>query len=243
MTEHLAQAVRVAVEHFSASTAAVPSVRAAATRHLRAWRLGSQAAESAELVVSELVTNAAKISDGEDVGVLWLTLTGSMLVVEVWDGSDIPPAPTTPGPDDENGRGLLLVDALSLRWSWYLPATGGKVVWAILAADVQAIRHDSHTHAAALPTRSSVPGPSTLRPATFEDDPLLLRRVLDGLRGFNTWPPDLHCIRRDADATPHPRAGTGQATSAVGVVHLPLRHRARQRLQGHRPAGQRGMSD
>jgi hypothetical protein len=37
---------------------------------------------------------------------------------------------------DENGRGLLLVETLSMRWDWYfLPQhNGGKVVWCELQA-------------------------------------------------------------------------------------------------------------
>jgi hypothetical protein len=35
--------------------------------------------------------------------------------------------------DDESGRGLLLVEAISTKWDWYFPAeTSGKVVWAVL---------------------------------------------------------------------------------------------------------------
>ena len=39
-----------------------------------------------------------------------------------------------PGPDDEGGRGLLLVEQLSQAWGWTGPAlTGGNAVWATLA--------------------------------------------------------------------------------------------------------------
>jgi hypothetical protein len=36
--------------------------------------------------------------------------------------------------DDENGRGLLLVETLSTQWDWYFPPqhNGGKVVWALI---------------------------------------------------------------------------------------------------------------
>ncbi len=38
------------------------------------------------------------------------------------------------GQDAEGGRGLLLVEAISHRWSWYAtPEQGGKVVWALSA--------------------------------------------------------------------------------------------------------------
>ena len=59
-------------------------------------------------------------------------------MILVWDPSPQPPAPADPGQDAEDGRGLLLVQALSLQWGWYFPASGspgghaGKVVWAIV---------------------------------------------------------------------------------------------------------------
>jgi hypothetical protein len=39
--------------------------------------------------------------------------------------------PADPGADAENGRGLLLVEALSERWG-YFGYDGGKVVWALV---------------------------------------------------------------------------------------------------------------
>lgn len=36
-----------------------------------------------------------------------------------------------PGPCDEDGRGLVLVEACAERWG-YRPAAGGKIVWATL---------------------------------------------------------------------------------------------------------------
>ena len=41
------------------------------------------------------------------------------------------PARNDAAGDDENGRRLLLVQALSTRWNWYVPHhLGGKIVWA-----------------------------------------------------------------------------------------------------------------
>jgi hypothetical protein len=40
-----------------------------------------------------------------------------------------------PAPRGERGRGLLLVEALSARWDWYLTKEpNGKVVWCEIAA-------------------------------------------------------------------------------------------------------------
>jgi hypothetical protein len=42
------------------------------------------------------------------------------------------PSPCQPAPDDESGRGLLLVDALSHSWG-VKPRQVGKIVWARVA--------------------------------------------------------------------------------------------------------------
>ena len=40
---------------------------------------------------------------------------------------------TDAGQDDETGRGLMLVAAISERWDWSpTPDTGGKTVWCIV---------------------------------------------------------------------------------------------------------------
>lgn len=101
------------------------------------------------MVVSELITNAMQASTQADVRprpeqtgtslpVVYLRLLSDRqrVVIEVWDASPYSPTPRAVGLEEESGRGLMLVDALSTRWSWY-PARrwgGGKVVWAELVA-------------------------------------------------------------------------------------------------------------
>jgi hypothetical protein len=49
-------------------------------------------------------------------------------LVEVWDENLALPAQSQPGLDDENGRGLMLIEAPAGRWGWDLAATGrGKI--------------------------------------------------------------------------------------------------------------------
>jgi anti-sigma regulatory factor (Ser/Thr protein kinase) len=106
---------------------------------LREWDL-DHLVDSTELLVSELTTNAIQASApvaGAAIR-LWLASDCQRAAILVWDPSPDPPVPASPGYDTENGRGLLLVQALSLQWGWYSPASGsplgltGKVVWAIL---------------------------------------------------------------------------------------------------------------
>jgi anti-sigma regulatory factor (Ser/Thr protein kinase) len=122
---------------------ATPCARLHARAVLTEWGL-ADLAEAAELIVSELVTNAVRASTGPDgrpcydgsglpVVVLRMASDGIRLLVEVWDGIPGAPAAANPGPDDESGRGLMLVAAQCDRWSWQtVPGWPGKVVWAEL---------------------------------------------------------------------------------------------------------------
>ena len=117
---------------------AVPQARRHVRGLLRQWKLDALA-DGAELVVSELVTNAVRAAGGTGVRApvrLWLLSDGHSILILVWDDSPQPPTRLDAGDDAENGRGLLLVEALSTQWSWWLTDhCGGKVVWAHLAAD------------------------------------------------------------------------------------------------------------
>jgi len=127
---------------------ALPTATPCARLHARhvacEWGL-HDLADTIELVVSELVTNAVKASMDQDqrpyytdeFGLacirLRLSANRQAALVEVWDENLTLPEPSQRGLDDESGRGLMLVDALAGRWGWDLPATGrGKIVWALV---------------------------------------------------------------------------------------------------------------
>ena len=88
--------------------------------------------ETAQLIVSELVTNAARAS-ASTLGIIGLSLRPikNKLVIEVRDQSAEPPALAPADRDAESGRGLMLVDALSEEWG-YSAEPHGKVVYATL---------------------------------------------------------------------------------------------------------------
>jgi anti-sigma regulatory factor (Ser/Thr protein kinase) len=102
-------------------------------------------AANTELLVSELVTNAVKATAGNnDQAAICLQLSGdnARVLIEVWDADPQSPVPKdlgedgTPDPQEEGGRGLFLVAALSTRWAWYLTEKPtGKVVWCELSAE------------------------------------------------------------------------------------------------------------
>lgn len=103
------------------------------TRTLRAWRV-SALGESAELLASELVSNAIRHS-GTDIE-LHLRLDGTELVIEVSDCGPGHPRPRLPTPESEDGRGLYLVDHLARNWGVRAEAEG-KTVWAALDIKVK----------------------------------------------------------------------------------------------------------
>jgi anti-sigma regulatory factor (Ser/Thr protein kinase) len=112
---------------------AVPCARLHTRQLLWEWQL-TGLGDSAELVVSEITTNAVQISraDSRNAPVrLWLLADQARLLILVWDASPLPPVRMSTSDDAENGRGLLLVDTLSTRWDFFAHQQGGKVVWAL----------------------------------------------------------------------------------------------------------------
>lgn len=106
---------------------------------LREWDLGGLR-EAAELVASELLTNALRATWAADWPTvvppvrLWLRADERRLAILVWDACPDLPARRDAGPDAESGRGLAIVDALCADWNAYHPPgpCGGTVVWALL---------------------------------------------------------------------------------------------------------------
>ncbi|MGW0896361.1 ATP-binding protein [Streptomyces goshikiensis] len=98
------------------------------------WDIGAEPTDSAELLLSELVTNAvrhARAPQGRGIGVRLARYDG-VLRVEVADAG--PPVKLTPqvvADWDEQGRGLAIVAALAERWGQCPRLSGiGKAVWA-----------------------------------------------------------------------------------------------------------------
>jgi anti-sigma regulatory factor (Ser/Thr protein kinase) len=105
---------------------------------LREWGMHGLA-DLAELVVSELVTNAlrhglpsARGASAEHPIRLRLLAQAPYVMCMVTDpGADIPVLRES-GPASECGRGLHVVESCCVRWGWHLLDEGGKVVWALL---------------------------------------------------------------------------------------------------------------
>ncbi|MFF4401515.1 ATP-binding protein [Streptomyces sp. NPDC001480] len=86
-------------------------------------------AETAELLLTELATNALRHASGVDVGVR-VYLQGDHLVIEVNDGSPHRPVRRCAGPAEESGRGLLLVQSLADAWG---VSDDGTTTWCTLS--------------------------------------------------------------------------------------------------------------
>lgn len=113
---------------------AVPCARLHARLVTAKWGLDRLSA-TAELLVSELVSNAVRVSAQmaarPPVG-LRLHSDGARLLVLVSDASVLPPIRKDAAPGEETGRGLMLVEELSDRWGW-TPHRDGKTCWFLLS--------------------------------------------------------------------------------------------------------------
>ncbi|MEU2280984.1 SpoIIE family protein phosphatase [Streptomyces sp. NPDC013178] len=121
---------RIASWDLPADPALVGEVRASALRRLADWGL-DEAAFAAELILSELVTNAIRHGAGP---IRVRLLHHRTLICEVSDASNTAPHLRRAASTDEGGRGLFLVAQLSQTWGTrYLPE--GKVIWAECGLD------------------------------------------------------------------------------------------------------------
>jgi hypothetical protein len=170
-----------------------PNAAPWARRHtadiLRHWRIPSAVIETANLIVSELATNAVRHSANNepqstgypslaDVSTftLGLQLTGTGLLVQVADRDPRPPVRREVGLEATGGRGLFLVSEMANRWGYYYPTTAtGKVVWAEL------LLHGSRRSDPGRTGQAKERGQPT-EPTGPISDPLLIGRVLVGLR-------------------------------------------------------------
>lgn len=98
-------------------------------RTLRDWG-HADLTDAACLLTSEIMTNAVcRALSPID---LCLHHNGRGIVTEITDDSSHLPQPRLPELDDENGRGLMLVETLADAWGTRVTDTG-KTVWFTLA--------------------------------------------------------------------------------------------------------------
>jgi anti-sigma regulatory factor (Ser/Thr protein kinase) len=96
-------------------------------------------ADDAEIITSELVTNAIQHAYADSIGdkisvILMRVWHKEAVAIIVSDSSPVPPVKHTTMASSAQGRGLQVVEALSAYWAWH-PEDGGKAVYAILAKE------------------------------------------------------------------------------------------------------------
>jgi anti-sigma regulatory factor (Ser/Thr protein kinase) len=106
---------------------AVPHTRERVAAVLAEWGLTGEPVEPTMLVVTELLSNAIDHARGPVR--LSVELSAETVHVEVCDATPDAPQLQPPDPTRARGRGVHLVEALSLHWGW-TPDPPGKVVWA-----------------------------------------------------------------------------------------------------------------
>jgi len=90
--------------------------------------------ETAELLTSELVTNAIAHEAGETV-MLTITCICGQLRVDVHDSSCAAPVPVDVPLDAETGRGLMLVATLATDWGYHRTPSGKAVYFTLACKD------------------------------------------------------------------------------------------------------------
>ena len=95
-------------------------------------------ADDAEIITSELVTNAAQHLCDNGTQTIEVTITyaesPAAVTIAVSDSSPRGPIRRDTPPGSEQGRGLQIIEALSAHWGWRQEG-GGKVVFAVLAGE------------------------------------------------------------------------------------------------------------
>lgn len=110
----------------SAGPEIVPAARRFVRDCLAQWRMQSDLANDAAVLVSELVTNALR--HGPPPMFLAVSVRGDRLRISVADSSRAEPRPLAPEANSESGRGLALMEALAADWGIDVQPPG-KWVW------------------------------------------------------------------------------------------------------------------
>ncbi|GLZ39802.1 SpoIIE family protein phosphatase [Actinokineospora sp. NBRC 105648] len=117
---------RLATLALSTDGTAAATARALVEHHLHEWGL-SALADRAMTITSELVTNAIKHTGRP--ALFRLHADGTRLSIDVSDHGSTRPRTIPAALDDEQHRGLHIVECFASRWGTR-PTTDGKVVWA-----------------------------------------------------------------------------------------------------------------
>ncbi|MFF4208072.1 ATP-binding protein [Streptomyces sp. NPDC001796] len=114
--------------HLTVGEHSARHIRRIVRSFLQEWEM-AELADAAELAATELIANVVRHVPDRRCTLLVLRQEAGIRV-EVTDGCDRRPAvPSELPPEAENGRGLLLLDAVVDKWGVQPHGTGGKTVW------------------------------------------------------------------------------------------------------------------
>lgn len=160
---------------------------------LTAWG-ASLIIDDALVIVSALVRNAVETTGVTDPNPRWselddlklisvrLVALESSVVIEVWDADPYPPPIKSEEVDAESGRELHLIPLTAHSYGSY-PKGTGKVVWAELIVAPRSAQIPPP-----LPRRQRRSIPEAPSPIPRQQDPEILRRVIEGLRTLDDDP-------------------------------------------------------
>lgn len=117
--------------HFDVSSHAPGTARAHVRRVCDRWTVDREVCEAAEIVVTELVTNAVEHATSRSVVEVERRTGSFRMTVRDYDTSTLPEA-VLPPPSSARGRGLGMVAAVSREWGVH-HHSDGKTVWAEMA--------------------------------------------------------------------------------------------------------------
>lgn len=188
------------------------------TRDLLADAGRDDLVDTAELLVSEIVTNAL-VHAGTPIEVAVSFVDGG-LRIEVSDGSPHVPAPRAYGPSAGTGRGLMLLEEMVDEWG-VVPGDPGKTVWF----------HISGTDTQPGETSADDPADPLPSPVERERSSSVLVELLDvPLLLHEAWRQHAESLLRefllasiDLDTGPDPIAVHAQASDAIALLaeHIP----------------------
>jgi serine/threonine-protein kinase RsbW len=112
---------------------ATPTAPGAAREAVRTWfteRYDQETADTATLLVSELVTNAVVHGTGPGPSLTVDQVANGVIQIAVCDGSHHLPQRQNhvPGAEKAGGLGLFLIESFAIAWGWE-PLRSGKRVW------------------------------------------------------------------------------------------------------------------
>lgn len=120
--------------HLPPAPAEVSRIRRDVRLTLFSWVCPPQVIDDSVLLASELVGNAVKYGAAALITVNLLQV-GDRLLLEVTDVSSARPAVRHSCPDDEQGRGMFLVQEIASAWGVRQDSYNTKTTWCTIALD------------------------------------------------------------------------------------------------------------